>query len=88
MTSRSFRIFATKDDLLSIFLDFQHNTKIHYFKCGRMYNLIETSDITKDTLFGINIKGNHTNNQYSMVLAKQRNGYQKLNDLSLWQTNQ
>ena len=64
MTSRSFRIFATKDDLLSIFLDFQHNTKIHYFKCGRMYNLIETSDITKDTLFGINTKGNHTNNQW------------------------
>ena len=64
MATKSFRIFATKEDLFSIFFDFQQNVKIHYFKCGRMYDLVEISDITKDTLFGINIKGNHTNNQW------------------------
>ena len=46
MLSRSFRIFATKEDLIRIFLDFQHNIKIHYFKCGRIYDLIETTNIT------------------------------------------
>ena len=64
MTTRSFRIFATKEDLFSIFLDFQQNVKTHYFKCGRMYDLIETSDITKDTLLGINQKGNLLNSQW------------------------
>lgn len=50
MATKSFRIFATKEDLFSIFFDFQQNVKIHYFKCGRMYDLVEISDITKDTL--------------------------------------
>lgn len=63
MATKSFRIFATKEDLFSIFSDFQQNVKIHYFKCGRMYDLIETSDITKDSLFGINQKGNLLNSQ-------------------------
>lgn len=49
MATKSFRIFATKEDLFSIFFDFQQNVKIHYFKCGRMYDLVEISDITKDT---------------------------------------
>ncbi|MGN8642751.1 hypothetical protein ACTNC9_02865 [Catenibacterium mitsuokai] len=47
MTARSFRMFATKEDLISIFNDFQHNNEIQYFKCGRMDDLIEISDITK-----------------------------------------
>lgn len=64
MLSRSFRIFATKEDLIGIFLDFQHNIKIHYFKCGRIYDLIKAADITKDTLFGINTNGNHPNNRW------------------------
>lgn len=64
MATKSFRIFATKEDLFSIFFDFQQNVKIHYFKCGRMYDLVEISDITKDTLFGINQKGNLLNSQY------------------------
>ena len=50
MATKSFRIFATKEDLFSIFFDFQQNVKIHYFKCGRMYDLVEISDITKDKL--------------------------------------
>lgn len=41
MATKSFRIFATKEDLFSIFFDFQQNVKIHYFKCGRMYDLVE-----------------------------------------------
>lgn len=64
MATKSFRIFATKEDLFSIFFDFQQNVKIHYFKCGRMYDLVEISDITKDTLFGINQKGNLLNSQW------------------------
>ena len=67
MATKSFRIFATKEDLFSIFFDFQQNVKIHYFKCGRMYDLVEISDITKDTLFGINQKGNLLNSQYCQV---------------------
>lgn len=63
MATKSFRIFATKEDLFSIFFDFQQNVKIHYFKCGRMYDLVEISDITKDTLFGINQRAYHYNNK-------------------------
>lgn len=48
MITRSFRIFATKEDLISIFNDFQHNNEIQYFKCGRMDDLIQISDITKE----------------------------------------
>lgn len=64
MLSRSFRIFATKEDLIRIFLDFQHNIKIHYFKCGRIYDLIETADITNGAFLGISTKGNHTNDRW------------------------
>lgn len=67
MATKSFRIFATKEDLFSIFFDFQQNVKIHYFKCGRMYDLVEISDITKDTLFGINQKGNLLNSQWAEI---------------------
>lgn len=52
MTARSFRVFATKEDLVSIFNDFQQNNEIQYFKCGRMDNLGEISDITKEPHFG------------------------------------
>lgn len=69
MTTRSFRIFATKEDLISIFNDFQQNTEIQYFKCGRNDNLIKTSNITKETHFGLNIKGNHINNQWLVCLS-------------------
>ena len=41
MTARSFRVFATKEDLISIFNDFQQNNEIQYFKCGRMDDLIK-----------------------------------------------
>ena len=71
MATKSFRIFATKEDLFSIFFDFQQNVKIHYFKCGRMYDLVEISDITKDTLFGINQKGNLLNSQW--IIAQEEN---------------
>lgn len=64
MLSRSFRIFATKEDLIRIFLDFQHNIKIHYFKCGRIYDLIETANITNGAFLCISTKGNHTNNRW------------------------
>ena len=69
MTTRSFRIFATKEDLISIFNDFQHNNEIQYFKCGRMDDLIQISDITKQLHFGINIRGNHINNQWLVCLS-------------------
>ena len=69
MTTRSFRIFATKEDLISIFNDFQQNNEIQYFKCGRNDNLIKTSNITKETHFGLNIKGNHINNQWLVCLS-------------------
>ena len=49
MLSRSFRIFAIK---------------IHYFKCGRIYDLIETANITNGAFLGISTKGNHTNNRW------------------------
>ena len=42
MATKSFRIFATKEDLFSIFFDFQQNVKIHYFKCGRMYDFLDS----------------------------------------------
>ena len=69
MTARSFRVFATKEDLISIFNDFQQNNEIQYFKCGRMDNLVEISDITKETHFGINTRGNHINNQWLVCLS-------------------
>ena len=69
MTTRSFRMFATKEDLISIFNDFQQNKEIQYFKCGRMDDLIEISDITKEPHFGINLRGNHINNQWLVCLS-------------------
>lgn len=69
MTARSFRVFATKEDLISIFNDFQQNNEIQYFKCGRMDNLVEISDITKEPHFGINTRGNHINNQWLVCLS-------------------
>lgn len=68
MITRSFRMFATKEDLISILYDFQQNNNIHYFKCGRMDDLVEISDITKEPHFGINIRGNHINNQWLVCL--------------------
>ena len=68
MTTRSFRMFATEEDLISIFIDLQKNYEIHYFKCGRMDDLIQISDITKEPHFGINIRGNHINNQWLVCL--------------------
>ena len=53
MASRSFRIFATKEDLLAIFLEFQSNMKVHYFECGRSNKLTEAQDITKEEFFGV-----------------------------------
>ena len=69
MTTKSFRIFVTKEDLISIFYDFQQNNNIHYFKCGLMEDLVEISDITKEPHFGINIRGNHINNQWVVCLS-------------------
>lgn len=69
MTTRSFRVFATKEDLISIFNDFQQNNEIQYFKCGRMDDLIEISNITKEPHFGINLRGNHINNQWLVCLS-------------------
>lgn len=69
MTARSFRVFATKEDLISIFNDFQQNNEIQYFKCGCNDDLIKTSNITKETHFGLNIKGNHINNQWLVCLS-------------------
>lgn len=69
MTARSFRVFATKEDLVSIFNDFQQNNEIQYFKCGHMDNLVEISDITKEPHFGINIRGNHIHNQWLVCLS-------------------
>ena len=48
MASRSFRIFATKEDLSVIFSEFQKSIKVHYFKCGRSNKLTEVLDITKE----------------------------------------
>lgn len=73
MLSRSFRIFATKEDLIRIFLDFQHNIKIHYFKCGRIYDLIETANITNGAFLGISTKGNHTNCHKDVIPLKRKN---------------
>lgn len=69
MTTRSFRMFATKEDLISILNDFQQNNEIQYFKCNRMDDQIEISDITKESHFDINIKGNHINNQWLVCLS-------------------
>ena len=69
MTTKSFRIFETKEDLISIFNDLQKNNNIQYFKCGRLDNLLETSDITKETHFGIKLKGNHINNQWLVCFS-------------------
>lgn len=64
MVTRSFRIFAMREDLSAVFSDFQKNIKIHYFKCGRMNELRETDDITNIPLFGIDKNGSHVNNQW------------------------
>lgn len=64
MATRSFRIFATKEDLSAIFSDFQKSLKVQYFACGRMNELREICDITNTPLFGINKNGNHVNNQW------------------------
>lgn len=64
MASRSFRIFATKEDLLAIFLEFQSNMKVHYFECGQSNKLTEAQDITKEEFFRINIHGKHLGNQW------------------------
>ena len=64
MATRSFRIFATREDLSAIFADFQKNSKVHYFKCGRMNELRETDDITNMPLLGIDKNGSHVNAQW------------------------
>lgn len=64
MVSRSFRIFATKEDLSAIFSEFQRNMKVHYFKCGRSNELTETWDITKEKLLGVNVHGKHLGDQW------------------------
>ena len=68
MASRSFRIFATKEDLSAIFSEFQSNMKVHYFECGRSNKLTEAQDITKEEFFGVNIHGKHLGNQWLVCL--------------------
>ncbi len=76
MASRSFRIFATKEDLSAIFSEFQKNIKVHYFKCGRSNELTEMQDITKEKLLGVNVHGKHLGNQWLVcpehVIPKKR----------------
>lgn len=69
MATRSFRIFATKEDLITIFSAFQHNIDIHYYKCGRSSKLNEVKDITTTAMFGINTSGSHINNQWLICPA-------------------
>ena len=64
VASRSFRIFATKEDLSVIFSEFQKSIKVHYFKCGRSNELTETRDITKEKLLGVNVHGKHLGDQW------------------------
>ena len=64
MASRSFKIFATKEDLSVIFSEFQKSIKVHYFKCGRTNELTEMQDITKENLLGVNVHGKHLGDQW------------------------
>lgn len=64
MVTRSFRVFATKKDLETIFFTFQQSTDVRYYKCGQLSELFAVSDVTKTALFGINTSGSHINNQW------------------------
>lgn len=69
MAEKSFRFFATKEDLEAIFLDFQQSTDVRYYKYGRSSELREVSDITKTASFGMNTSGSHINNQWLICPA-------------------
>lgn len=88
MGSRSFRLFGTKKDLENIFIEFQKNNSIKYYKCGKNDgNKIQ--DITEIDKFGLSISGSHLGNQYLVVNSNKivnfdnHHIYQKLNESSV-----
>ncbi len=89
MSSRSFRIFGTKQDLENVFNEFQKNNSIKYYKCGRNDGN-EILDITILDKFGISVNGSHIGNQYLVVNSNElvnfddyNHIYQKLNEESV-----
>lgn len=56
MSLRSFKVFGTKNDLDSIFNEFQKNNIIKYYKCSKS-DSNKVTDITKINNFGFLLTG-------------------------------
>ncbi len=89
MSSRSFRVFGTKQDLENIFNEFQEKNLVKYYKCGKNDNN-EILDIAKIDNFGISLNGSHIGNQYLVIRRNKtvkpdnyNHIYQALNEASI-----
>ena len=67
MVKRSFRAFATKEDLYSVFVQFQKIAKVYYVPIYSDIGSIQINDITKIETLGINRFGSHIGNNQFLV---------------------
>ncbi len=67
MVKRSFRAFATKEDLYSVFAQFQKTIKVYYTPAYSDIGAIQFDDITQIETFGINRFGSHIGNNQFLV---------------------
>lgn len=67
MATRSFRAYATKEDLYSVFTQLQENLKVYYTPAYSDTGAIQIDDITKIETFGTNRLGNHIGNNQFLV---------------------
>ena len=64
MTRRSFRAFATKNDLLSIFIQFESVMDVYYVPPYSDTGMVEIDHIAKIELLGINKSSSHLGEQF------------------------
>jgi hypothetical protein len=69
---RSFRAFATKEDLHSLFTEFQNVLSIYYCPTYSDTGIINIDDITEIETLGVNRYGNHMGNNQFFVFGSDR----------------
>ncbi|WP_353097425.1 hypothetical protein [Tissierella praeacuta] len=67
MIQRSFRVFATKEDLYFAFSQFQNTISVYYAPTYSDVGTIQIDDITKVKSFGVNHNGSHIGNNQFLV---------------------
>lgn len=70
MVKRSFRVFATKEDLQNIFKSFEQDCNVYYLPRYCDNKIVKIKDITRVRDFGVNTSGTKLINNYFLIFNK------------------